>query len=217
MACPFALEATMSNTTCTTPRYTLASTNARLDVLADMIGQLIEARTAPEHATTPTVAEVVAETKVEHVTPTKARATTRSRKAKPAEAVIDCATVLTLEDAQTAVDAGVNPWQVKVASSTTGKPIPYGLVLRANKAAEKAAKAEPSTGSAPASTPVSKSGKAAAMRPFNQAMFALMGKHTPEQWAARMGDAELVQAAYYSLSLAECVAVHPYVGAYLSE
>lgn len=58
--------------------------------------------------------------------------------------VLDDGEVLSREDAQTAVDAGADPWRVTVASATDGKPIPYGLVLRANNTALKAGKVNPS-------------------------------------------------------------------------
>jgi hypothetical protein len=211
MACPFALEATMSNTT--TPRVTVASTNARIDGIEAQLALILEALTAPKHATTSTVASEVG-TKVEHVTPSKVRANTRTRKAKQAEAVIDCANVLSLADAQTAVDAGVPAWQVKVASSTTGKPIPYGLVLRANAAAErKAAKAEDGQAGTRTGEGGSRKDAALALSPVNKAMSKLMGKYTPAEWAVRYADADLLKLALADVTAAQRKAVKPFLKA----
>jgi hypothetical protein len=204
--CPFALEATMSNTT--TPRVTVASTNARIDGIEAQLALILEALTAPKHATTSTVASEV-DTKVEHVTPTSGRANTRTSASNTSKAK-----TVTLAAAQKRVDAGEPAWKILVKSSTTGEPIPYGLVLRANAAAErKAAKAEDGQAGTRTGEGGSRKDAALALSPVNKAMSKLMGKYTPAEWAVRYADADLLKLALADVTAAQRKAVKPFLKA----
>lgn len=121
---------------------------------------------------------------------------------------------VTLEQAANMVDAGANPWKVKVISSTTGKPVPYAKVRRAINAATKAEGKPEGAKVAPVQADVkTTTAKEAreALSPVNKAMSKLMGKYTPEQWAGRYADKALLKAALAQVSADERTAVKPFL------
>lgn len=99
--------------------------------------------------------------------PSHAGKTTRnSRKSTSKAKTTKSVEVLTIEQAQAVVDGGASPWSVKVASSKTGEPIPYGKVLQAMRAATRSSEAKVE---APVAKPTSADMKA-------KALFGMGGK-----------------------------------------
>lgn len=207
----------MSNT-----RITVASTSARIDGLEAMLAQILTHLTTPEHVTATAVAE-----KVEAAGVAPVVAPARTRKASTTKATTKAVRTVTLATAAKRVEAGAKPFEVMVKSSTTGEPIPYGLVLRAQKAAQKAAEKGTTAEVAPApkgakgkaakATTVKPTGasagvkKADALKPLNRAASKRMGKYTPAQWAVKFADAEFVKACLADLSKPERDAVKPFL------
>lgn len=156
---------TVANATSNT-RITVAFVNERVTGLANDIAILTGVVTNlatlvanAQNATPAPVAEVVniaSAPKARKATARKAKAT--APKAVP---VADGADTLTIEQAQALVEVGEDPWKLKV-HSTTGKVVPFGVVLRALKAQARAeGKTEASTTTAPVKR-VSKASKAKA-------------------------------------------------------
>lgn len=158
-----------------TARITVAQLVARIDAQDTRMDALVGAQIATTDLLSKLAAstDALSQAVVSYTTPATVTAITEAKTAKartstPAKATADTATkTVTLKTAQKRVDEGADAWKVFVKSSATGEPIPYGLVLRANKA--QARKAGKATATTPATTPASTK---AVERPF----FAMGGK-----------------------------------------
>lgn len=161
----------MSNNT----RITVAQVSTRVDALVAtqvetnaLLARIVARMDAAEHATPAAVAEVTQIT----TAPSK-RAPRKAAKATASKASTKLPSVT---EARKLVDAGGDAWTIKVLSTTTGKAIPFGLVLRAERAAARAATTASTT--ATTATPKAKrvSKRAQAKAEASKALFGMGGK-----------------------------------------
>lgn len=161
----------MSNT-----RVTVASTNARIDGIESALVALTQAVTGlvAQFATPAAVAETVASA------PKARKATKAAPKALVSVPTGKAVTAtVSVDEARALVEAGGDAWKIKV-TSTSGNAIPFGMVLRAERAAArksetpvKAAKAPAKA--APKAAPKAKASKSTKASTEAAEMFKLGG------------------------------------------